>query len=223
MSTNEVSFLNDSGLWAHHAYGIEGNPETSVSWLQAQLALGPDLSIYKDEQCDIELVRTVRSRADETGFGKRRAFIISGYRYTSEAQNALLKMTEDPIAGTAYFLVVPRNSHFIPTLRSRLHVVAAPKENRFSKETEAFLTASVPERLKIVEKLLEGHDEHGEKRLVAEKLDQFTQELAESIRKARTSGGISPAEKEILFVREYIYDTAASLRLLGEHLAISVG
>lgn len=221
MSINEVSFLSGNNF-LHHAFGVEGNPEMVVPWLQAQLAIGPDLSIYSSEQCDIESVRTVRERCDERGFSGLRGFVLAGFRFTHEAQNALLKMTEEPIAGTAFFLVVPRISHFLPTLRSRLRHVVAPREDAFSLEVQEFLRASHADRFKIVEKLIEGHDEHGEKRLVAERFDRFTEELSRHLHVGRLAGAVSPAEREVLFVREYIYDTAASLKLLAEHLAIAI-
>lgn len=221
MSTNEVLFLSDN-KFSHHAFGVEGNPDAAVSWLRDQLALGPDLSVYTSEQCDIDLVREIRLRSDDRGFSGLRAFIISGYRFTHEAQNALLKMTEEPIVGTAFFLVVPRISHFLPTLRSRLHHVVTPREEAFSHLIQEFLRASHTERFKIIEKLIEGHDEHGQKRLAAERFDRFTEELSRHLHRERISGAVSPAEREVLFVREYIYDTAASLKLLAEHLAISL-
>jgi len=62
-----------------------------------------------------------QSQVTETG----RVFVIVTNRFTHEAQNALLKLFEEPPQGTRFFLVLPDTHAIIPTLRSRLQIVDA--------------------------------------------------------------------------------------------------
>ena len=54
------------------------------------------------------------------GTGTLRVLVVSAREITNEAQNALLKLFEEPPATTRIVLAVPSDAALLPTLRSRL-------------------------------------------------------------------------------------------------------
>lgn len=52
--------------------------------------------------------------------GNTKALIITADRFFHEAQNALLKIFEEPPSGTYLFLCIPNEGVLLPTLRSRM-------------------------------------------------------------------------------------------------------
>ena len=55
--------------------------------------------------------------------GGKKIFIISAESITEEAQNALLKVLEEPTSETHFFILSPQDT-LLPTLRSRLHSIS---------------------------------------------------------------------------------------------------
>ncbi|HXK39748.1 MAG TPA: hypothetical protein VJ837_02870, partial [Candidatus Paceibacterota bacterium] len=73
---------------------------------------------------------------------------------TREAQNALLKMLEDPSPRTHFFLVTPHPELLLPTLRSRFAALEVEKAVDLTAAAR-FLAASYAERAVIAGELIE--------------------------------------------------------------------
>lgn len=110
----------------------------------------PDVSVLEDDPKQrvirVDDIRRIRSdayiRANEA---EGRVFILQeAQRMNEEAQNALLKLLEEPPAGVHLLLTAPSRAAFLPTVRSRLamlrlsgvQAVRAPDER-----VDALLTA----------------------------------------------------------------------------------
>ncbi len=83
----------------------------------------PDLHLYSCEGTSFkidkvrEIKRLVNMRAND---GKRAVFILDGaHNMTVAAQNALLKVFEEPPEGTVFFLLTEKKEALLPTVRSR--------------------------------------------------------------------------------------------------------
>ena len=89
--------------------------------------------------------------------GGGKAIIVSVKRLFHEAQNALLKLFEEPPEGTLLILVVPSSGILLSTLRSRLRELPEdPRRTRYGADnTSVFLQAEKTEREKIFAKLIE--------------------------------------------------------------------
>ena len=85
--------------------------------------------------------------------GENKVLIIAASRAYHEAQNALLKIFEEPTADTHFFLVMPSSEGLLPTLKSRLYIVEGESGNRGEAEAKGFLSATKPKRLEIVKKM----------------------------------------------------------------------
>lgn len=210
----------------HHAYGIAGEAGEVVPKLlstlkkTAQLSAqgNPDFRLESFEVMGIDEARTLKEAAKRKSVtGGKKIFIVSARGITKEAQNALLKIFEEPPADTHFFLVVPSIDILLPTLRSRLLVISAPKGNgkETSSQAEIFLRALVPARLRTIQGLLKGADEKTGKRALVVFLDGLERYLA-----LKDRSSVAEALEAVLTAKKYSRDRAPSFKLLLEHLAL---
>ena len=77
---------------------------------------------------------------------------------TLEAQNALLKILEEPPLNTLIILGAPNDSTFIPTILSRCEVAylvttSDVERSKYTKDIEQLLKSDIAERFEYIEKL----------------------------------------------------------------------
>ncbi len=90
----------------------------------AKLKSHPDFSDRDLDLFGIKESNELKNKSLLSPFsGDRKVFIVELFSLTSEAANALLKIFEEPPAGTHFFVIVPSADAIIPTLRSRLTVI----------------------------------------------------------------------------------------------------
>jgi len=127
------------GNLSHHAYGIVSDTSVRlqiISFLERKHGIvargNPDLFVQKYEVLTIDDARGLKelhatrpfsSRDDKSGNCGRKFFILEIDSITREAQNALLKIFEEPNEYAHFFLVIPSEELLLPTLRSRLFMV----------------------------------------------------------------------------------------------------
>lgn len=134
-------------------------------------------------------------------------FVIVAKGLTHEAQNALLKLFEEPPENTVFYLIVPHESILIPTLRSRLIVTSNTSTK--SKSAVEFLEQSVKDRIDTVAKLAKDDPQT---------LGRIVRELGE-----RHLRELSPdAKRSLLLCEKYVYNRGASRKMLLEELALSL-
>lgn len=144
-------------------------------------------------------------------------FLIEAASITTEAQQALLKLFEEPQAGTTFILIVPHGA-LLPTLRSRmLEYPGLRRTTHAPSGARAFLQSSRQERSTCVEKLLKQDDKESVRAFV----NALEAELYARLRKSNT-----PAAREALgdvaLVRQYLGDRSPSVKMLLEHLVIAL-
>lgn len=132
-------------------------------------------------------------------------FVIFAKSMTIEAQNALLKLFEEPPSGTIFHLIVPRESMLLPTLRSRLI-----KAGSASMETGSadFLELSLKDQLERVAALAK--DEPEALGPLAEAIGQDRQAMS------------ADARASLLGTLKYVYNRGASRKMLLEELVLSL-
>jgi len=91
-------------------------------------------------------------------------FILLIDNITLPAQNALLKVLEEPVADTYFFLAIRQPTIFLPTILSRSQVITLPativsKAGR--EKAEAWLSADVAPRFDLTRKLLKQAEDEG--------------------------------------------------------------
>ena len=219
----------------HHAYCIAGQPEYIIprilSWLEKKVGYrakgNTDFRLEQYEVMGIDEARALKEATERKAVaGEKKIFIISARGITKEAQNALLKVIEEPPADTHFFLLVPTLEILLPTVRSRIHVEAGLAEREKSSKSSlavAFLSDSIPKRLKTVQGLLKKAEEEAGKRTLVDFFDELERAIAEARElKPHTHEDkeSTRALSEIFEVKKYSHDRAPSFKLLLEHLAL---
>jgi DNA polymerase III delta subunit-like protein len=213
----------------HHAYLYEGSQAQLGALVEdARERFGftkehsPDVHIRSFEKFGIDESRWLADVGALKSASGRALFVVGIASITSEAQQALLKLFEEPQQGSMYVLLVPHGT-LLPTLRSRtLEYPQMPAPARLGSsqrepgQASAFLKASGKERSDFIAKLLK--DDEGQK----ERARDFVNALEAELHKKTTSAKVREGLSDIAKVRDYLRDRSPSLKMLLEHLAISL-
>lgn len=213
---------NDS--FSHHAYLHEGGLALLPELVKdARERFGfleennPDVSVREFEKFGIDESRELAREAALKSVSSKRLFVVGVSALTSESQQALLKLFEEPPAGVVFVLLVPHGT-VLATLRSRTlpYPLFEGKETSFLKEAKHFIAASAKERSDQIAALLE--DEEGAKERVRGFVVALEREFAPQISTPRAREALQDLAK----TRSYVNDRSPSLKMLLEHLAISL-
>ena len=218
----------------HHAYVVAGQRESLIPVLLDMFANkfgiaingNPDFSVIHFESLGIDESRKIKEMQSFKSLGtSKRIFVISTNSITMQAQNAMLKMFEEPTENTHFFIIVPSTSFFIDTLLSRMVVL----ENDLtplchSREggnpvlnPKTFLKSTYPERLKMIEKFLKAFKDNKEGKSV---VNNFFGEI--EILLAKDVKGNKETLEKLLEIKKYVFDTSSSLKILLETLALTL-
>ncbi|MEK7108920.1 MAG: hypothetical protein AAB919_00595, partial [Patescibacteria group bacterium] len=126
----------------HHAYYIEGD----LSQFEAYKKEIPHFIAQKYERFGVDDSRELTARASLKVLGETTVFLIGASSMTSEAQQALLKLFEEPQKGVIFVFLIPHGT-LLPTLRSRMLEFPFTEDRplyrgRSSVEVKSFIGAS---------------------------------------------------------------------------------
>lgn len=210
----------------HHSYLIEGDIELSFKELILALeklgipTLGnPDMLIKEYENLLIDDAREIKdfqSEQPSTKF-KKKIIILKTLSFSYPAQNALLKVFEEPKEGVVFFLIMPDANKLYPTLRSRLlgTVGEYSKEDDLKKSVKIFLNGNTKDRLDFLKKFTDMES----KIKLKEKSINFLNFLEAELSQSNTLADKDKC-KDIYLVKKYIGDQGSSPKILLEHLAV---
>ncbi len=223
---------------AHHAYLYIGAPEAGILAARAFAAekLGiagtghPDLAIFSYEGLfPIDHARRIITFASQAPVeGDKKLIVIAAGRLFPPAQNALLKLFEEPSEGTTLILVVPAEGMLLPTLRSRL--IELPRaEGEIDETARIFLSSTRTEREKMVAKLVsrvKSDNKDEDKQAARMEAVRIAEGLirAAHLRLLKAKG--EEAENLIVFLRDLntfmpiLHTSSAPLKLIFEHILI---
>jgi len=151
----------------HHAYLIEGAREEilpEVLGLMGELGVevvgNPDFCHITLDSFKVEDARNLKSLVGEKSFSEnKKVFIISANSFLLEAQNTMLKVFEEPIENTHFFVIVPDASAFLKTFTSRFYLIKGGKSD-LTQDAEKFITLPLQNRIEFIKELLvEAEDE----------------------------------------------------------------
>ena len=194
----------------------------------------------------IEDARNLKSYGNQKSFSSaKKIFIISANNFLLEAQNSLLKMFEEPIENTHFFLIVPDINALLKTFVSRFYLIS-PKSDlgKEIREAEKFIALPLKNRIDFIKELLiepEEIDEEGNEIVVLDstrsKALKFLnalelllhQEFLKNYERGRfqsETGGIRNNFSETLFhffkVREFLRMPGSSTKSLMESVALVI-
>lgn len=199
----------------HHAYYIEG----SLSLFEPYTKKLKPFWARSFDRFGVDDARELIEQAQLKSFGEA-IFLIAVGSITTEAQQALLKLFEEPQAGIVFVLLTPHGA-VIPTLRSRmLPYPDLIEEERGNSDAKKFLKSNQKERSDYIAKLLK--DDEGAREAVRELINGLEEELHKSLKKTRGSKAFLESLQDIAQVRSYLGDRSPSMKMLLEHLAIAL-
>lgn len=226
MRTLADSYKNTGLL--HHAYAIAG-PRESVrksllSFLEDTVGIAvignPDVQDEIYDTFGIDEARKVRGRQTTSAavHSSQKIFIMAATVITHEAQNALLKIFEEPTRDTHFFLIVPDTEMLLPTLRSRLVVVPYGHADDDTALAVKFLKGDAAERFAAIKDVVENKN-----RLAAiALLNALEAALYVSSVDIKKIAEYAFVFSEIANCRTYLRGRAPSMKLILEHLALII-
>lgn len=216
---------------AHHAYLFAGERSAGIraarAYAKEVLSLegldNPDVAVFEYGLFSVDDARRIASFASQApARGEQKLIAIAAGRLFHEAQNALLKLFEEPSEGTTLVLIAPAEGILLPTLRSRL--IELPYEDaQVGAAAEAFLAASPEEREKLVAKLLTRakSDKDAEKqaaRLEAVELVAGLTRAAYAWHRKSPSRELAQYLEDLARFAPILHERSAPLKLVFEHL-----
>ncbi|OGG67975.1 hypothetical protein A3H77_01645 [Candidatus Kaiserbacteria bacterium RIFCSPLOWO2_02_FULL_56_11] len=214
----------------HHAYVVVGDSEAGVKAALAHIerelglkaARNPDVIVFRYGLLPVEEARRIISIAHQGAIGgEHKAVVIVASRIYHEAQNAFLKLFEEPPRSTTLYLIVPQIGQLLSTLRSRVAVLEESKKQVALPELATdFLRATREKRSAIIKKLTSGTDEE-ERRENRDEALALVSGIEQAVYSAwEGEPKLAALLSDIIVLRSHLYDRSAPLKMILEHLAI---
>jgi len=218
---------------SHHAYLLIGGDQVRdelVAILNTEHAIqiqgNTDFFSKNYENFTIEDSRELKLAHEMrpvTNEGKK-IFIITASSITIEAQNALLKLLEEPASYAHFFLIVPSAHLLLPTVKSRLSSIEtfSSEDASIREEAKKFVRAMPAKRLEIVKKLL---DEITKEKKTKQDAIDFLYGIQAELHANSDKDGIVNKLDALLATElsgKYINDRSPSLKMLLEYVAVLI-
>jgi len=209
----------------HHAYLLLGDRESVLQellpFLQNELKVSmkgnPDFSHTVYDTFGIDDGRKLKEIASRKAVTGRQVTIIACNSITREAQNALLKLFEEPTKNTFFFVIIKTSGQLLPTLRSRFFEITYPKKTPENNRGETFLQMSPKERLEEIKPIIEEKNKSEAEAL----LDDVEYFLRHSLLKNHRRA-VAISLKEIEKHKSSISLRGSSVKMILEHLALTL-
>lgn len=216
---------------AHHAYVATGDIDVGIAdalaYGERELGLpqtgSPDVVVLSHGHFPVDEARRVIEHASQAALGEHKLIVIAAERLFHEAQNALLKVFEEPPASATLVLVVPAEGQLLPTLRSRL--LPLPREGRQERILHPFVSASATERAKLAEKLVARSKSDKDEEKQAARAEAIR--IVEDLTRASHARYVKTGDAELAILVDelnrftpILHERSAPLKLIFEHLLL---
>jgi hypothetical protein len=212
-------------MLSHHAYIYEGSTavfDALVGDAAAQMGMevhnNPDIYARLFDKFGIDEARALSHQAAMSSTNGKALFVMGTSAITTEAQQSLLKLLEEPQPGVVLVMLLPLGVA-LPTIRSRTQTYpkfdhAASTHGEDAVQAQKFVSLSNKERSAMITALLKGED--GAKDRARDFVNSLEVVLFTHIAK---HPDIREALVDVAKVRSYLSDRSPSLKMLLEHLA----
>jgi hypothetical protein len=198
----------------NHAYVSSVLGQEDIWLLLAPLGVerkgNPDVLELEVETFGVDEARYLSEWAIKKPFGNNlKIAVITALSVTVEAQNALLKLLEEPPERTHFFLLASQVKSLLPTLLSRVHILGGVLDVE-SDKAKKFISGNISERFKIISPIVKNKDKEKARSLVSA-LSRLTKDLPDG----KAGERLSQAER-------YLSGRSPSVKIILEHLATLV-
>lgn len=227
----------------HHAYLIEGRKEeilplvlNFIESLGISTLGNPDFYHISIDSFKIDDARLVKSLEENKSFNIenkiKKIYIITTNNFLLEAQNSLLKIFEEPIQNTHFFLIMPNTDGLLETFFSRFYFISTKSNSNFYKDKALeFISMSLQDRIFFIkeflteEKIALNEDSIRSKiQLFLNALEQILYDkvfLKNNIKKSFNLNQVNFFE-QIFKVRKFLRQPGSSTKSLIESVALSI-
>ncbi len=212
----------------HHAYVISGGSlerERLCSILEEThgfaLRGNPDVYDRSFNSFSIDHARDLIENHEMkpvTATGKK-LFIILANTIGSDAQNALLKLIEEPSSYSHFFFIIPSTHILLPTVKSRVYIIENGSKIEVSSTAKKFLQSDLKERLSIVKSIQD--DIAKEKKTKQDAID-FLNNVERAVYEKH---GAQKGKEALVLIdecRSFLYDQSPSVKMLLESVALGI-
>lgn len=149
-------FKDSKGELLHHSFIVKGD-ESCILDIKDSIGESSVFNSYVEDNLTIDTVRNIIIHSDMVSRGGENIYIIYFNDATTSAQNSLLKALEEPKKNTVFVLITPNTSKLLDTIHSRCFYISLEDINM--KSVKDFISLSMKDRLKYVEKIAKDHKE----------------------------------------------------------------
>lgn len=215
-------------LSSHHAILVEGEPVSSLELIKSGLTDGgllvdgnPDIFFLAYQKFGIGDARSVIEMSLGAPVQNDKKIIVFSFdSITNDAQNAFLKIFEDPSPQLKFVLNTYTADGLLPTLRSRLSIYKNEKDVEVVN-VEGFMKMSVGEKLKEIEKMVKDYKDEGNKQKIKQFLLGIHYFLEERIKKGEKGSNLT-ALKATAKALDYLEDKSSSVKILLESVVLAL-
>lgn len=220
----------------YHSYIVEGEPEILAPLLLEFLKnrgeidpQNPDVLFQSYKSFTIDDSREIKDWHSRKGItNSKKVCIIATNFINREAEQALLKIIEEPNEKTHFFIIIPDSSVLLPTIISRTHTIKIEQDQNIEiqKEVINFIKSTPKERIDIVAFIIKDNKDEESSGKLRHFATLFVNGL-ESIFHKRFKENIN--DEKVKFVlnelekaRGYLSTPGASVKMILEHLALVI-
>jgi DNA polymerase III gamma/tau subunit len=220
---------------SHHSYcliGGEAEKTALLSTLDSEFGLVKKANQDFFEQSyenfsidDARALKLIHEMRPVSPAGKK-IFIIKTDFINIEAQNALLKLLEEPADYAYFFIIISNVNLLLPTVKSRLHFIEINKSEKIKSDNEdcvaeakKFISSNPAKRLELVKKFV---DEISKEKRTKQDVILLLNEMEKQIRDEK---GVIKGEKSLKVIEnaiKYLNDRSPSIKMLLEYVALSI-
>lgn len=220
----------------YHSYVVEGEPGVLayelIKFLEERgdiKSKSPDVLCQVYESFTIDDSREIKEWNSRMGIsGGKKICVIATSFINREAEQALLKILEEPSENTHIFIIMPNISLLIDTIISRTQVVKLGQNISKEKRNLAikFIKSNPKGRLEIISQIIkENKDEDNSSVLrgyVVSFINEVEKVLYEEWKKNRMNRKLQLSLKEIEKNRDFLNIPGSSVKMILEHLALVI-
>lgn len=196
----------------HHAQLLYGDSIGDSALPAEYTAPSADVMHFLKERFTIDDARQLKTYAEGAPFyAPYRVFVLVVRAIAPEAQQALLKLFEEPPYRARFFLVAPRTMPILPTLRSRLFAAEGVAAGRtHSAAFDEFLRAEYAGRLEAIADRAK------------EKDTEWIESIVRGCEEYAQVGHAPGLLHAVMLCRRYLPFPGASAKMLLESLALEL-
>ncbi|MFA6397276.1 MAG: hypothetical protein WDK96_00320 [Candidatus Paceibacterota bacterium] len=226
----------------HHAYLIEGDKNSIIPLIfdfiksmGIETEGNGDIWYQEIKTLNIEGSHQIKARQIERGLmGGKKFFIFAIDFFTRDAEQALLKVFEEPAENVHFFIITPTTDFLLETLKSRFVLIKSDEEKFISDDiknlAKKIIESSQKERLDLVGKFIKKYEEeeiHAYMRSDSTNLLNMIEKEYYEKSDPRQGGAGKNFSKDQIFlfdelikVKNYLNDKGSSAKMLLEHIVL---